>query len=366
MPLLSPRRRTAWARLAGIALAGAAAVLLCGAAAPYDEALSALGRRDYALAISLFREAADAGQPAAAYNLGRIYDQGLGVPRNPTMALIWFRKAAEAGNPGAQYHLGLMYQKGQGAPRDEARAAAWYEKAASQGYSDAQKHLGAMYALGRGVPQDDAEAARWFGESASHGDADAALYLALLRAQAPGREPPGTMTQVRFREVMNDVFGEGRWRETGGYRTPAVENRLRSEGALTVARGETSRHSLGTPQAPGAYDMVVRGLTPIEAAARLRHSGVAFRRLYPEGLHGDQGAHLHVEPVAKATPPPTPAEAEALAAQRQAAQRTADVLLERAAARGDICARRALDSGATPNARPAPTLSKLIRSGSCG
>jgi hypothetical protein len=96
---------------------------------------------------------------------------------------------------------------------------------------------------------------------------------------------------------MDSVFGSGKWRETSGYRTMAAENKLRAEGALTVPPGTVSRHSMGTPDAPDAYDIVVAGLTPDQAAVRLRHSGVAFRRLFPEGAHGNQGPHLHVEPA---------------------------------------------------------------------
>jgi hypothetical protein len=105
------------------------------------------------------------------------------------------------------------------------------------------------------------------------------------------------LNQVGFSRLMNSVFGAGNWRETGGYRTPAREDELRHEGAMTVRPGELSRHSIGRPGAPGAYDLVVDGLTPGETAARLRASGAAFRRLLPEGAHGGQGPHLHLEPL---------------------------------------------------------------------
>jgi hypothetical protein len=65
---------------------------------------------------------------------------------------------------------------------------------------------------------------------------------------------------------------------------------------LTVPVGTVSRHSMGTPNAPGAYDVVVNSLTPEQAASRLLLTGERFRRLFPEGGHGSQGAHLHVEP----------------------------------------------------------------------
>ena len=109
--------------------------------------------------------------------------------------------------------------------------------------------------------------------------------------------PDNGMSQVRFQTLMNQVFGPGIWRETGGYRSKARENELRAEGAMTVPLGELSRHSLGSPQEPGAYDVVVAGMTPAQVAAKLKASGLGFHRLFPEGLHGSQGPHLHVEPM---------------------------------------------------------------------
>ena len=100
----------------------------------------------------------------------------------------------------------------------------------------------------------------------------------------------------RFNEIMDSVFGAGKWRETGGYRTPERENELRAQGALTVPPGVLSRHSMGRPGAPGAYDLVVEGVSPSQAAAKLRGAGAPFRTLFAEGAHGTQGPHLHVEP----------------------------------------------------------------------
>ena len=115
---------------------------------------------------------------------------------------------------------------------------------------------------------------------------------------------------ARFRATMNSVFGPESWRVTGGYRSQARENELRRQGALTVPAGVVSRHSTGRPDAPGAYDLVVYGLSPFQAAERLRRAGAPFRTIFPEGAHGSQGAHLHIDPYPKgadgkaAGPPP--------------------------------------------------------------
>ncbi|TBR22245.1 hypothetical protein EPO15_08425, partial [bacterium] len=118
----------------------------------------------------------------------------------------------------------------------------------------------------------------------------AGLALSLLAGAASAEE----MTDSRLSSVLDGVFGRGAWRMTGGYRTPERENQLRAQGAMTVRPGGTSRHSLGRPGAPGAYDVVVDGMSPADAAERLRRAGAPFARYQPKGAHGSQGPHLHL------------------------------------------------------------------------
>lgn len=118
------------------------------------------------------------------------------------------------------------------------------------------------------------------------------MLLSLAAAPASAQ----ALTEGRFATIMNDVFGAGAWRMTGGYRTPEREDELRAQGAMTVRPGGLSRHSLGRPGAPGAFDLVVDGMSPAEAAERLRRAGAPFARYQPKGAHGTQGPHLHLEP----------------------------------------------------------------------
>ena len=74
------------------------------------------------------------------------------------------RERAEAGDPKAQFELGFMYEYGVGgAPRDYAEALRWYRKAVELGDADARLSIGRMYFEGIGVTRDYAEAARWYG-----------------------------------------------------------------------------------------------------------------------------------------------------------------------------------------------------------
>ncbi len=92
--------------------------------------------------------AATAGHAGAQYNLGVLYNEGLGVKRDYGQAREWYEKAAAASDSEpsslAQYNLGILYYKGQGVPQDLATARRWWEKSAAQGYANAQQALQAI------------------------------------------------------------------------------------------------------------------------------------------------------------------------------------------------------------------------------
>jgi hypothetical protein len=125
----------------------------------------------------------------------------------------------------------------------------------------------------------------------------ARLLLIVVAFAAVALPAAAETPKAKLKAVMDSTFGAGNWRQTGGYRTRAREDELRAQGAMTVRPGVVSRHSVGGVDAPGAYDLVVEGLSPWEAAERLRRGGAQFRRILAESAHGAQGPHLHVEPT---------------------------------------------------------------------
>ena len=61
-----------------------------------QRALLARGPDADAKAATLFRKAADAGDPLAAYNLAYCYEHGIGVAASIDQALLWYRRSAAA------------------------------------------------------------------------------------------------------------------------------------------------------------------------------------------------------------------------------------------------------------------------------
>jgi hypothetical protein len=137
---------------------------------------------DYAAAAGWFQNAATAGSAEAQYDLGVLFEQGLGVKHDPVEAAILFMRAAATGHPMAQYRLGLAYENGFGVARDGANAANWYERAARQGIRPAQTALGRLLASGTGVAADPVSAYAWDRLAEENGDSDARDQLTPLWA----------------------------------------------------------------------------------------------------------------------------------------------------------------------------------------
>ena len=122
-------------------------------AGTFEEALDAYRAQDFHRAEQLFRKSAGQGNAQAAAYLGRLYENGQGVPRDPAEAARWYLSAAEAGHRGAQTILGVMYVNGNGVPKDVKQAAAWFSKAADQGDPAAKRFLTQLSAESHSAPQ---------------------------------------------------------------------------------------------------------------------------------------------------------------------------------------------------------------------
>ena len=105
---------------------------------PYDQALAAWRRGEYATAYRLWLPIADEGDPDAQFYLGYMSEYGQGAPRNSMEAIKWYRKAADQEHAVAQFSLGMMYANGEGVPASDTEAAQWYRLAADQGLAGAQ------------------------------------------------------------------------------------------------------------------------------------------------------------------------------------------------------------------------------------
>ena len=276
-------------------LALVAALIVAGAAPAtaneFAAGLAAYDNANYVAAFEAWQPLAIVGDPVAESNVGVLYDKGLGVPQDYSMAAMWCRRAAEQGYAVAQFNLALLYKAGLGVATDEVEALEWLRQAAERGLAKAQYRLGAHYANGEGVPQDFPRAFVWFGRAAQQG----------YRAADAGRD-----------------FVERRM-------TPA-------EVAIATAllrRPETApsvdaEPVLGAPQAAPLTTVDVAGVpAAAAAAARPRPKPPAPTAAAPRPSEED------LEIVPAAGPPPDPAQAEAGAARPVRQGRVVDRVLMR-------------------------------------
>jgi uncharacterized protein len=130
---------------------------------------------DYATALREWEPLAKHGQAVAQYNLGLLYANGQGVPKDDAQARQWYEKAALQGHADAQVNLGSLYDYGRGGPQDFMMAVRWYRRSADQGNDLAQRRLGLLYERGDGVQKDYVQAYMWYKLGAANGGKTGAM-----------------------------------------------------------------------------------------------------------------------------------------------------------------------------------------------
>ncbi|MCT7374125.1 caspase family protein [Chelativorans salis] len=143
---------------------------------------------DYEAAIAEFETAHAAGHVRSGQLLGRFYQLGAGVEKDPEKAIPLFQTAADRGDAYAQHSLGKAYLEGNGVPEDDRRGIELLTRAAEAGHTFAMNQLGAEYLYGNRVEKDAERAHRYFRESYERGDVWGAMNLALLYRDGEGVE----------------------------------------------------------------------------------------------------------------------------------------------------------------------------------
>jgi hypothetical protein len=143
-------------------------------------------RKDYAAAYRAWKPFADRGDADAQYNLGILYERGLGVRRDYSEAFTLFHLAAAQGLAAAEVELGRMYARGWGTAQRFGDAFQWFEKAAEQGDPEGEENVGWLYDQGYGVARDYKIAAKWYRLAADRGNAEGQYALGKLYLSGDG------------------------------------------------------------------------------------------------------------------------------------------------------------------------------------
>jgi TPR repeat protein len=129
----------------------------------YATGMAALKAKDYQTAFDILLPLAESGDSKAQYEIGYMYDRGLGRPEDNQMAVPYFRNAAEQGNPRAQVEMGDYAKWGAGGVEINHQIAFdWYLKAAIQGHPEGYSAMAISYCVGIGVSPDLLTSLGWY------------------------------------------------------------------------------------------------------------------------------------------------------------------------------------------------------------
>tara|TARA_E500000178_G_scaffold262672_1_gene259709 strand:- start:113 stop:814 length:702 start_codon:yes stop_codon:yes gene_type:complete len=142
----------------------------------------AFERGEYVTALELYETLAAQGEAEAQFQLGLMYEQGLGTDVDGQMAQRYYEQAAEQQSPQALDALGTLHLKGEGVIQNFKESLRLFQRAAEQGYPRAQHNLGIAYADGKGTFRDPVKAHMWFNLAAANGYAEAAASRERLAA----------------------------------------------------------------------------------------------------------------------------------------------------------------------------------------
>jgi TPR repeat protein len=133
---------------------------------------------NYRLARLAYDDAQQRGYLAALYNLGVIYNHGLGVEQSDDKANELYRKAAEQGFPLAMFIWAQRLAGGDnGVVRDDVQAYEWFAKASDAGYAPATYQVGRRLLYGNGVDKNPRRAVEILQHAADAGSVPAKIEL---------------------------------------------------------------------------------------------------------------------------------------------------------------------------------------------
>ena len=136
--------------------------------------------KDLERSFDHFKKSSELGNIHAQMNLGYCYLNGLGVAKDPRKALFWYSKSAESGNSEALQSLSQFYLNGVGTAIDLEKAFVLVKESAEKGNADAQYNMALFYSKGLVVPQNYAIAKQWCEKAARNNNEDAKKLLSGL------------------------------------------------------------------------------------------------------------------------------------------------------------------------------------------
>jgi TPR repeat protein len=168
-----------------------------------NAAYIAYDQSQYLTALRIAKYHAERNDAAALTLLGRIYENGLGVPRDELTAAKLYRRAAQLGDTEGLFSFAVMLAAGRGIEKNTEGAAGLFEKAARTGHPEANYNLGLLFISGIGKPENPRRAAMHIRYAAEQGLAAAQYDLAALYRKGHGIEPDAYLATTWLRRAAD-------------------------------------------------------------------------------------------------------------------------------------------------------------------
>lgn len=175
----------------------------------FSEATKLFDRKLYMKAFNSFYLLAKKKDIEAQYNLGFMYQQGLGVHTNIDKAKEWYQKAGEQGSVKAFYSLGWLYHNVE--PKNYTEARYWYERAIGNDSIRAYNNLALLYMQGLGMEQNIKKALELFKKAKNKGSTIASLNLGIIYGFEDGIKHNKIQSFKYLKEALKN--GESRAQE---------------------------------------------------------------------------------------------------------------------------------------------------------
>lgn len=152
-------------------------------------------------ALYWYRQAARRGHAEAILRMAECYRTGRGLPPSRHEAVELYRISAELGDPEAQFRLGICYERGIELPQSTPDAIHWYTKASEQDHAAALNNLGGCLERGADGHRDMAGAVDCYRRAAAAGQAAAACRLGLCFERGLGVLPDARRARELFEQA---------------------------------------------------------------------------------------------------------------------------------------------------------------------
>ncbi|HEY8080059.1 MAG TPA: tetratricopeptide repeat protein [Labilithrix sp.] len=134
--------------------------------------------KDLGKAATLFQGACNAGIAAGCDHFGLALQFGQGIQQDLPRAIDTLTKGCNLGNAESCNRRALMAERAQGGPKDPVTAVTFYQKACNLGDAFGCGNLANHLASGEGIPKDPARAAQLRKQACDKGDQPACNALA--------------------------------------------------------------------------------------------------------------------------------------------------------------------------------------------